>query len=55
MSVSHSFVRGDDAARLPQLVAQVDAVVHLAGENRPADEVAFAQVNSGLTSALCES
>lgn len=49
-----SFVRGDDAARLPQLVSQVDAVVHLAGENRPADEVAFAQVNSGLTSALCE-
>jgi len=38
---------------LPQLVAQVDAVVHLAGENRPADESAFAQVNSGLTSALC--
>lgn len=48
-----TFVRGDDAARLPQLVAQADAVVHLAGENRPADESAFAQVNTGLTSALC--
>lgn len=48
-----TFVRNDDAARLPQLVAQVDAVVHLAGENRPADEAAFAQVNTGLTSALC--
>lgn len=48
-----SFVRGDDAGLLPQLVAEVDAVVHLAGENRPADEVAFAQVNFGLTSALC--
>lgn len=48
-----TFVRGDDAARLPQLVAQADAVVHLAGENRPADEAAFAQVNTGLTSALC--
>jgi UDP-2-acetamido-2,6-beta-L-arabino-hexul-4-ose reductase len=48
-----TFVRGDDADRLPQLVAQADAVVHLAGENRPADEAAFAQVNTGLTSALC--
>ncbi len=48
-----TFVRGDDAARLPALVAQADAVVHLAGENRPADEAAFAQVNTGLTSALC--
>jgi len=49
-----TFVRGDDTARLPQLVAQADAVVHLAGENRPADEAAFSQVNAGLTSALCE-
>lgn len=48
-----TFVRGDDTALLPQLVAQVDAVVHLAGENRPADEAAFAQVNTGLTTALC--
>jgi len=48
-----TFVRGDDAARLPQLVAQADAVVHLAGENRPADEAAFKQVNAELTSALC--
>lgn len=49
-----TFVRGDDAALLPQLVSQVDAIVHLAGENRPADEAAFAQVNAGLTSALCD-
>lgn len=48
-----TFVRGDDATLLPQLLSQVDAVVHLAGENRPADEAAFAEVNSGLTSALC--
>jgi UDP-2-acetamido-2,6-beta-L-arabino-hexul-4-ose reductase len=52
VSVS-TFVRGDDVSVLPRLVAQVDAVVHLAGENRPADETAFAQVNIGLTSALC--
>lgn len=48
-----TFVRGDDAAKLPELVAQADAVVHLAGENRPADVAAFAQVNAGLTQALC--
>jgi UDP-2-acetamido-2,6-beta-L-arabino-hexul-4-ose reductase len=48
-----TFGRGDDAALLIQLVSQVDAIVHLAGENRPADEAAFTQVNSGLTSALC--
>lgn len=53
ISVS-TFVRGDDMARLPQLVAQADAVVHLAGENRPADEAAFSQVNAGLTTVLCE-
>jgi hypothetical protein len=29
------FVRGDDVAALPQLLAQADAVVRLAGENRP--------------------
>lgn len=51
--VVSTFVRGDDAAKLPELVAQADAVVHLAGENRPADEAAFAQVNAGLTKALC--
>jgi UDP-2-acetamido-2,6-beta-L-arabino-hexul-4-ose reductase len=48
-----AFVRGDDAALLPQLLAQTDAVVHLAGENRPADEATLAHVNTGLTSALC--
>jgi len=49
-----TFVRGDDAALLPQLVSQVDAIVHLAGENRPADEAAFARVNAGLTTTLCD-
>jgi UDP-2-acetamido-2,6-beta-L-arabino-hexul-4-ose reductase len=48
-----TFVRGDSMACLLKLVAQADAVVHLAGENRPADEAAFSQVNAGLTSALC--
>jgi UDP-2-acetamido-2,6-beta-L-arabino-hexul-4-ose reductase len=47
------FVRGDAPEALPGLLAQADAVVHLAGENRPADEAAFAQVNTGLTVVIC--
>lgn len=49
-----SFVRGDDPVSLPALVAEADAVVHLAGENRPADESAFANVNTGLTEHVCD-
>jgi UDP-2-acetamido-2,6-beta-L-arabino-hexul-4-ose reductase len=30
-----------------------DALVHLAGENRPQDPAAFAAVNTGLTHAIC--
>lgn len=48
------FDRGDDISHLPELVAGADAIVHLAGENRPKDERAFADVNAGLTSALCD-
>jgi len=49
-----TFVRGDSTARLQQMVAESDAVVHLAGVNRPTDEYAFARVNAGLTSLLCD-
>ncbi len=49
-----TFVRGDDIAHLPKLVELSDAVVHLAGENRPLDEGAFTQVNADLTVAVCE-
>jgi UDP-2-acetamido-2,6-beta-L-arabino-hexul-4-ose reductase len=49
-----SFMRGDDLAQLASQVAQADAIVHLAGENRPQDERAFAEVNTELTKALCE-
>ena len=48
------FVRGDDLSTLPGLVAEADAVVHLAGENRPRDERAFAEVNTGLTVVICD-
>ena len=47
------FVRGDDVGQLPALVANADAVIHLAGENRPQDESAFVEVNTGLTLDLC--
>lgn len=47
------FVRGSDTQTLPDLIAEADAVVHLAGENRPADERAFAEVNTGLTETIC--
>lgn len=49
-----TFVRGDGVATLPALLAEADAVVHLAGESRPQDESAFAEVNTGLTVALCD-
>jgi UDP-2-acetamido-2,6-beta-L-arabino-hexul-4-ose reductase len=48
------FVRGDDATALLALVTRVDAVVHLAGENRPADTSAFVQVNTALTVVICK-
>lgn len=48
-----TFVREDDVATLSSLIAHSDFVVHLAGENRPTDELSFASVNTGLTSDLC--
>jgi len=48
------FVRGDNESTLPWLVESVDAVIHLAGENRPVDEASFARVNAGLTRRLCD-
>ncbi len=49
-----TFVRGDDIALLPELLSKVDAVFHLAGENRPIDQNAFAEVNAALTFDLCK-
>lgn len=48
------FLRGDDAAQLQGMLSDVDAVIHLAGENRPEDESAFEDVNVGLTTILCD-
>jgi UDP-2-acetamido-2,6-beta-L-arabino-hexul-4-ose reductase len=48
------YVRGQDDAALREALGQCDAVVHLAGENRPTDAKAFAEVNTGLTERLCQ-
>ena len=49
-----AFVRGDSIDTLITLVARADAVIHLAGENRPNDVVDFTHNNIDLTSALCD-
>ncbi len=49
-----SFCRDDNIETLATLVAKADAVVHLAGENRPVDVADFALVNTDLTRTLCD-
>jgi UDP-2-acetamido-2,6-beta-L-arabino-hexul-4-ose reductase len=49
-----TFTRDDDVEALTALVAKADSVVHLAGENRPADIVDFVRSNTDLTRTLCE-
>jgi UDP-2-acetamido-2,6-beta-L-arabino-hexul-4-ose reductase len=49
-----TYVRGQDDTELLKALGQCDAVVHLAGENRPADAQAFADVNIGLTERVCQ-
>lgn len=48
-----SFVRGDSDAQLQAALELADAVIHLAGENRPASPDAFEEVNAGLTRRIC--
>jgi UDP-2-acetamido-2,6-beta-L-arabino-hexul-4-ose reductase len=48
------FNRGDDITLLQNKVSEVDAVIHLAGENRPDDVADFDKGNAQLTSLLCE-
>jgi len=49
-----TFSRDNLISDLSELVAQADAIIHLAGENRPADDSKFKLVNDGLTQLLCE-
>jgi UDP-2-acetamido-2,6-beta-L-arabino-hexul-4-ose reductase len=46
------WTRDDSDADLPGVLAQVDAVVHLAGVNRPTDPSAFQAGNVGVTARL---
>lgn len=48
-----TYLRGQDESALREALLQCDAVVHLAGENRPADVRSFANVNTGLTERIC--
>jgi UDP-2-acetamido-2,6-beta-L-arabino-hexul-4-ose reductase len=48
------FARHDPQEKLAELLQHSDAVVHLAGENRPQNPDEFARVNVGLTQALCQ-
>jgi UDP-2-acetamido-2,6-beta-L-arabino-hexul-4-ose reductase len=48
-----AFLRGHSDEILLEMVAQADAIVHLAGENRPKDVADFALVNTELTRTLC--
>lgn len=47
------FDRDDALSALEDKVRGADAIVHLAGENRPKDEADFARGNTYLTKALC--
>lgn len=49
-----SFVRGDSDAQLQAVLVLADAVIHLAGENRPVLPDAFDLVNAGLTLRICD-
>lgn len=48
------FTRENSVQQLSELVAQADAVVHLAGINRPQDPGEFAEGNTDLTRVLCD-
>ena len=47
-------VRTTTASELGRLAADADAVIHLAGVNRPPDPAEFASGNADFTAALCE-
>lgn len=49
-----SFERGDSLDLLEDLVSNSDFIIHLAGENRPAEPEGFLKGNVCLTQALCQ-
>lgn len=49
-----TFMRGDTLASLSEKVAQADFIFHLAGINRPKNDIEFAEGNTDLTRHLCD-
>jgi UDP-2-acetamido-2,6-beta-L-arabino-hexul-4-ose reductase len=48
------FTSANQIAELPEMISKVDAVIHLAGVNRPQYETEFEIGNAGLTRSLCQ-
>lgn len=48
------FARSDSLCKLDKMLSKADAVVHLAGENRPKEKSQFHDVNVVLTQNLCK-
>lgn len=47
------FVRGDEPGSLAERASRADAVLHLAGVNRPQEADEYRSINLGLTETLC--
>lgn len=48
-----TFLRGEPMSALDEKVSSADAIVHLAGENRPEDPAEYMAVNGDLTERVC--
>jgi UDP-2-acetamido-2,6-beta-L-arabino-hexul-4-ose reductase len=49
-----TYTRENTIDELQGIVEQSDAIIHLAGENRPQESTDFETVNAGLTQSLCD-
>ena len=49
-----SFTRDDSIDILKEKISQSDAIVHLAGVNRPENDSEFKTINFGLTESICQ-
>jgi UDP-2-acetamido-2,6-beta-L-arabino-hexul-4-ose reductase len=47
------FIRGHSDAELEFLIQRTDAIIHLAGENRPTNLEDYYNINAGLTKKIC--
>ena len=49
-----TFTRENSVEELPEIIEQSDAVIHLAGKNRPEEISDYESFNVGLTQSLCD-